>query len=185
MKKFIITGNKSATIKTVRDGEGILVTASKKACEKMAYPFTDGKIFDAEGNNYRSFEDFAKDYKDVTFELVESDEEEIDDSENEDENSSDDTVKILSEVATSGKFESITELKQIFVSYQQKYKKEPKITVTLTITAGKFRPNGKAKKWYDKNTKITAEIDAIKNKWLFFKGNVYAKNFVDATYVIS
>ena len=186
MKKFIINNVKSAIVTAEKDSGKIAITANKKASEKMAYPFTDGKVYSADGSCYRSLHEFFMDYKELEFSLTEDDEERFDSTENEEENNNDDTpIQILSEVAKSGKFETITELKQIFVSYQQKYKKEPKIVITLTITAGKFRPNGKAKKWFDKNTKVTAEVDAIKNKWLFLKGSVYVKDFVDATYVIS
>ena len=178
MSKYQITNLKSATIEIKKVGDRYEIFASKKACEKMDYPYTDGQIFDENGDNYKNLSDFQSDY-DVEFIVISGD----DIMSQEQSESS--TVEILSEIAPEGQFSSIVELKRISAAFELKEKRKPKIHVEIVITTGKFRPNGKAKKWIEGNLKVSSFVSEIKNKWLFLDGQIYAKEFTNGKYKLS
>jgi hypothetical protein len=177
ISKYNIDGLKTATIEIEKVGDRFSIVATKKACEKMDFPFTDGKIFDQDGNNYKDLVNFMNDYSEIGFEIISGNDVL---TENNDEVSP--TVEILEEIKTDGNFETIQQIKNVSIAFERKFNRKPVILVELTITTGKFRPNGKAKKWIQGNLKVKSKIDAIKNKWLFLDGEIYAKEFTQATY---
>lgn len=179
---YVLTNNHDAQIEVRKAGAKVRIFANETMASELEYPYTnDGQLFDENGKLFRNVDEFAAAFSIQLSSLneVEADEVEADDN--------DDEVEDV-EVEFEGTFSSIAQLKaKVKAVKRHTQNDELTIKVSLKVTVGKVRVDGRKQLLEDDLTVTSATIDSIRSKWLFLTFNdapLYVKEFELASFAI-
>lgn len=190
MNIYTIKNVTNSEIRAFRAGSKTRIILNEAAAKHIDWPIPqdeNAEVNDENGKLFKNIADFAAAFKlelEAKVEEVAPAAPVAPQPTEETEDEAEEATPIIEDVQLSGTFTSSIELKAIIQAATKKLGKTPKVTVTMTITVGKNRPNGKAKAWLEPNTTVTSVVEEVKSKWIFLESQTYAKEFTDSTYVI-